>query len=118
MASEFRSDLLGHLEAAMASKATKMAVRVNMHMDPMAFQVVDFKSEVKFDIQGYWDCLKATMAISYPVRSKLDNRMIEAAYFKCEVKLSDNIIKIARESKGPLPSCSFSLSYLPLKGVS
>ena len=37
----------------MASKATKMAVRVNMHMDPMVFQVVDFKSEVKFDIQGY-----------------------------------------------------------------
>ena len=37
----------------MASKATKMAVRVNMHMDPMAFQVVDFKSEVKFDIHAY-----------------------------------------------------------------
>ena len=44
---EFRSDLLGHLEAAKASKATKMVVRVNMHMDPTVFKVVDFKSEYK-----------------------------------------------------------------------
>ena len=42
--SEFKS------EAAMASEATKMTVRGNMHMDTRAVKVADFKSEVKFDL--------------------------------------------------------------------
>ena len=42
-------DLRGHLEAAMASEATKMAVRCNTHMDARVIEVADFKSEVKFD---------------------------------------------------------------------
>ena len=53
MVSEFKSvvrlDLRGHLEAAMASEATKMTVRGNMHMDTRVINVADFKSEVKFD---------------------------------------------------------------------
>ena len=49
----------------------------------------------------------ATMAISYPVRSKMDNRLIEVADFKCEAKVLDNtvIVIIAHKSIGPLPSC-------------
>ena len=44
--SEVRSDLRGHLEVAMTSEATKMAVRGNMHMDTRVFRVPDFKSGV------------------------------------------------------------------------
>ena len=44
--SEVRCDLEGRLEAAMASKATKMAVRGNMHMDTRVIKVPDFKSGV------------------------------------------------------------------------
>ena len=39
---EVRSDLRGHLEAAMASEA----VRGNMHMSTGVIKAVDFKSEV------------------------------------------------------------------------
>ena len=41
---EVRSDLRGCLEAAMASEATKMAVKGNMHMDTMVIRVANFKS--------------------------------------------------------------------------
>ena len=33
----------------MASEATKMAVRGNMHIDTRVIEVADFKSEVKFE---------------------------------------------------------------------
>ena len=33
----------------MASEATKMAVRGNMHMETRVIEVADFKSKVKFD---------------------------------------------------------------------
>ena len=48
--SEARCDLRGCLEAAMASEATKMAIKGNMHMDTRVIEVADFKSEVKFDL--------------------------------------------------------------------
>ena len=44
--SEVICDLGGRLEAAMASEATKMAVRGNMHMDTRVIKVPDFKSGV------------------------------------------------------------------------
>ena len=47
---EVSFDLGGHLEAAMAEGATKMAVRGNMHMDTRVIEVPDFNSEVKFEI--------------------------------------------------------------------
>ena len=47
---EVISGLQGHLEAATASEATKMAVRSNMHMDTWVNEVADFKSDVKFDL--------------------------------------------------------------------
>ena len=42
-----RSDLGGCLEAAMASEATKMAIRGNMHMDTRVIKVAEIKSEVR-----------------------------------------------------------------------
>ena len=56
---EVRCDLRGHLEAAMASGATKMAVRGNMHMDTKVVEVTEFNSEVKCELRG---CLEAAMA--------------------------------------------------------
>ena len=38
------------MEAAIASKAIKMAVRDNMHIDTRVIEVADFKSEFKFDL--------------------------------------------------------------------
>ena len=48
--SEVRGDLVGHLEAIMASEAIKMAVRGNMHIDTREINVAGFKSEVKLDL--------------------------------------------------------------------
>ena len=48
--SEVRCDLRGRLEAAMASKAIKMAVKGNMHIDTMVIKLAGFKSEVKLDL--------------------------------------------------------------------
>ena len=42
--------LRGHLEAATASEATKMAVRCNMHIDTRVIDVDDSKCEVIFDL--------------------------------------------------------------------
>ena len=41
--SEVRCDLRGCLEAAMASEATKMAIRGNMHIDIRVIKVPNFK---------------------------------------------------------------------------
>ena len=37
----------------MASEATKMAVRGNLHINTRVIEVTDFKSEVKFDISDH-----------------------------------------------------------------
>ena len=47
---EARCDLRGRLEATMASEATKMVVRGNMHMNTRVIEVDDFKSEVKCNL--------------------------------------------------------------------
>ena len=47
---EVRSDLRGHLEAAMASEATIVAILGNMHIDARVIDVACIKSEVKFVI--------------------------------------------------------------------
>ena len=46
---EVRCNLQGCLEAAMASEASKMSVRGNMHNDTRVIEVADFTSEVKFE---------------------------------------------------------------------
>ena len=38
------------MEVAIASKAIKMAVRGNMHIDTRVIEDADFKSEFKFDL--------------------------------------------------------------------
>ena len=40
----------GSMEAAMATKVAKMGIRGNMHMDSRVIEVLDFNSEVKFEI--------------------------------------------------------------------
>ena len=44
--SKVRCDLRGHLEVAMASEATKLAVGCNIGMDTRVIMVTDVKSEV------------------------------------------------------------------------
>ena len=41
------------MEVAIASKAIKIAVRGNMHIDTRVIEVTDFKIEVKFDFRGH-----------------------------------------------------------------
>ena len=41
------------LEAAISSKTTKMVVIGDMHIDTKVIEVTDFKSEVKFDISDH-----------------------------------------------------------------
>ena len=48
--SEVRCDLRGRLEASMASEATNMAVRGNIHMDTKVVEVTEFNFEVRFDL--------------------------------------------------------------------
>ena len=59
MNSEVICDLRGRLEAAMASKATKITVRGNNHMDTWVVEVIEFNSEVRCDYRG---CLEAAVA--------------------------------------------------------
>ena len=40
----------------MASEATKMAVRSNMHLDDMVIEVTEFNSEVRADLRGHYHC--------------------------------------------------------------
>ena len=37
----------------MASEATKKAVRDNMHLNTRVIKVIDFKSEIKFDLRPW-----------------------------------------------------------------
>ena len=50
----------GHLEAATASGATKMAVAVNMHIVTRVIKVADFKSEFKCKDRGHLEAAKAS----------------------------------------------------------
>ena len=47
---EVKSDLWGHLEAAMALEATRIAVPDNMHIGPMVIEDSHIKSEVTIDL--------------------------------------------------------------------
>ena len=55
--SEVRFGLRGHLEATMASEATKMAIRGNVHMNTKVLLVACFKSEVEFELCVYGELL-------------------------------------------------------------
>ena len=49
---EVKSDLRGHLEAAMALEATIIAILGNMHIDARVTEVADFKFNVISDLIG------------------------------------------------------------------
>ena len=55
----------------MASEATKMAVRGNMHMDTRVFEVTEFNSEVIWDLRGRLEAALGGEAIKMAVRGKM-----------------------------------------------
>ena len=61
---EVRCDLQDHLEATMATEATKVTDTGNMHMDIRVIEVSDFISEFKSDLRGQQD-LKATQILIF-----------------------------------------------------
>ena len=69
------------MEAARASEATKKAVPANMHIDGRVIEVVWIKSEVKFDLHGFWGWLEVAMAseVAYWTHMNISIRVIEAA---------------------------------------
>ena len=44
----------------MASEATKMATRGNMHMDTRVIEVTEFNSEVSIDLRGHLEATRAS----------------------------------------------------------
>ena len=71
----------------MASEATKMAVRGNMHINTRVIEVADFKSEVKFEFWGHWGHFEATMASEATKMALIGNmhiynRVVEVADLK------------------------------------
>ena len=74
----------------MASEATKIAVRGNMHMDIRVFEVTEFKSEVKLDhfhevaFEVIWEAATASEGTKMAFRRNmhLDTRVINVSDFK------------------------------------
>ena len=56
-------------EAAMASEATKMAIRGNMHMYIMVFEVTELNSEAISDPRGHLEATVVSEAITIVARS-------------------------------------------------
>ena len=77
------------MKAAMASEATKMAVRSNLYIDTRVVEVMEFNSEVRCDLQGRFEAAMASEAIKITVRGNMliDARVIKVAGFKSEIKL-------------------------------
>ena len=61
--SEVKFDLWGHLEAAMASEAVKIAFGGNMHIDIRVIEVTELNFEVKSDLWGYLDAAMAKITL-------------------------------------------------------
>ena len=77
----------GHLEAAVASEATKMADRGNMRMDARVVEYSEFNSEVRCDLRGHLEVAMASEATKMAVRLNMhmDTRVIKVSDFKSEV---------------------------------
>ena len=67
----------------MASEATKMATRGNMHMDPRIIKVTEFNSEVSLDLRGHLEATRASEAMKVAFKSNMhmDSRVMEVAGF-------------------------------------
>ena len=72
----------------MASEATNMAVRGNMHMDIKVVEVTEFNSEVRCDLRGHLEATVASEATEMAVRSNMhmDTRVVEVTDFNFEVR--------------------------------
>ena len=55
----------------MASEATKMATRGNMHMDTRVIKVTEFNSEVSLDLRGHLEATRASEAMKVAFRSNM-----------------------------------------------
>ena len=63
----------------MAPEATKMAVRCNMQMDIRVIEDLDFKSQVKFHIQGYQGHMEFTIASEVITKAARDIMHMDTA---------------------------------------
>ena len=78
----------------MASEATKMAIRCNIHIDiqiimaTWVIEVTEFNSEARCDLRGCLEAAMASEATKMAIRGNMhmDTRVIEVADFKSEVK--------------------------------
>ena len=73
----------------MASEATEMAGRGNMHMDTRVVEVTEFNSEVRCNLRGRLEEAMASEVTKMAVLGNMhiDTRVIKVAGFKSEVKL-------------------------------
>ena len=65
----------------MASEATEMATRGNMHMDTRVIEVTEFNSEVSLDLKGHSEDTRASEAMKVAFRNNMhmDSRVNEVA---------------------------------------
>ena len=71
----------------MASEATKMALRGNMHMDTRVIEVTEFNSEVSLDLRGHSEAIgghERAFRSNMHMDSKVINCLIEVVNYKSE----------------------------------
>ena len=84
---DIRCDLWGHLEASMASEATKMAVWVNMHMDGRVTEVVSLESDIKFNLWASMEATVSSEAIQMAVKGNMQGNW--ACWFQVRSQISN-----------------------------
>ena len=65
------------MEAALASEATQIAVRGNMHMNTRVVEVTEFNFEVRCDLRGRLEAAMASEAVGGNMH--MDTRAIKVA---------------------------------------
>ena len=70
----------------MASEATKIAPRGDMHIHSRLIEVTEFNSEVSLELKGHLEATRVSEAMKVAFRSNMhmDFRVIEVAGFKSE----------------------------------
>ena len=71
----------------MASEATKIATRGNMHMDTRVIEVTEFNFEVSLDLRGHLEAAMASEATKMAVGCNMgmDTRVIKVTDVKSDV---------------------------------
>ena len=72
----------------MASEATKMAIRGNMHMNAMVVEVAHVNFEVSLDFRGHLEATMASKATKMAIRGNMhmNTMVLEVGHFNYEVK--------------------------------